>query len=82
MSKFKRCRLSLVLLGLILLCSGLADAKKKKTPVPEDASWKSNPQFDLVVDKIAARESLFVKSLHEYSPMVETYIQNMRLDGN
>lgn len=81
MSKFKRCRLSLAALGLILLCSGLAGAAKKKTPpVPESEAWKSDPKFDLVVDKIAARESLFVKSLGEYTPMVETYIQNMRPD--
>jgi hypothetical protein len=81
MSKFKRCRSSLVLLGLILLCGGLAEAKQKKTsPVPQDDSWNVDPKFGLVLDKIAAREALFVKTLSEYAPMVETYIQNMRPD--
>jgi hypothetical protein len=81
MSKVKRCRLSLVLLAVILLCGGLAGASKKKSPpVPDGQAWQSDPKFDLVVDKIAAREALFVKGLREYTPMVETYIQNMRPD--
>ena len=81
MSKFKRCRLSVAVVAMILLCSGLAGAAKKKTPPAPDAeAWKSDPKFDVVVDKIAARESLFVKTLGEYTPMVETYIQNMRPD--
>jgi hypothetical protein len=81
MSKFKRCRFNLIVLGLILFCNGIEGAAKKKTPpVPESEVWKSDPKFDLVVDKISARESLFVKNLNEYTPMVETYIQNMRPD--
>jgi hypothetical protein len=32
------------------------------------------------VDKITAREALVIKNLREYTPMVETYIQNMRPD--
>jgi hypothetical protein len=81
MSKFARYCSRLVLFGQIVLFCGLASAAKKKTaPVPDDEGWKSDPKFDLVIDKIAARESLAVKSLGEYSPMVETYIQNMRPD--
>jgi hypothetical protein len=81
MSMFKRCRLSLTVLGLILLFSGLeVDAKRKTPPVPDSEVWKSDPKFDMVVDKISARESLFVKNLKDYTPMVETYIQNMRPD--
>jgi len=36
----------------------------------------------MVVDKISAQETLFVKNLKEYTPMVETYIQNMRPDAD
>jgi len=81
MSKFKRCRLSLAMLAGILLCNGLATAgTKKPASAPDGQAWPSDPKFDLVVDKIATREALFVKSLGEYTPMVETYIQNMRPD--
>lgn len=33
-----------------------------------------------IVDKIVAQEQLEVQQLHEYSPLVETYIQYIRLD--
>ena len=80
MSKLKRYRLGLVVLGLLVLCCGQdVVAKKKKTP-PQTEVWTSDPKFDMVVDKIAVQEGLFVKNLKEYTPMVETYIQNMRID--
>src|SRR5664279_3753334 len=81
MSKFARYCLGLVLFGQIVLFCGMASAAKKKTPpVTDGEGWKSDPKFDLVIDKIAARESLAIKGLGEYTPMVETYIQNMRPD--
>jgi hypothetical protein len=80
MLKVKRYRLNLFVVTLILLCSVFASAKKKNVPKAEAESWKSDPKFDIVVDKITARETLLVKNLREYSPMVETYIQNMRPD--
>ncbi len=36
--------------------------------------------FDQVLDRIAAREAALAKNLQEYSPIVETYIQNLRPD--
>jgi len=80
MSKFRRYRLSLVVLGLFVLCSGLDGVAKKKTPPPQTEVWNSDPKFDMVVDKITVQEGLFVKNLKDYTPMVETYIQNMRPD--
>ena len=80
MSKVKRYRLSALVVALILVCSLGASAKKKESAKTEAESAKSDPKFDLVVDKIAARETLMVKTLRDYSPMVETYIQNMRAD--
>lgn len=79
MSKVTRSGLSMSLMAMFLLCSVLASAKKKNSKGENDA-WKSDPKFDLVADKITVRESAFIKNLREYSPMVETYIQNMRPD--
>ena len=81
MSKVKRCRLGLAMLTLIMVCSASAHAGKKKNDARVvDEDWKSDPQFDLVVAKITAREAVVIKNLREYTPMVETYIQNMRPD--
>src|SRR5215469_2208885 len=80
MSKLNRCRLALVVLGLLVFCSGHDVLAKKKTPPPQTEVWNSDPKFDMVVDKISVQEGLFVKNLKDYTPMVETYIQNMRTD--
>ena len=80
MSKLNRCRLALVVLGLLVFCSGHDVLAKKKTPPPQTEVWNSDPKFDMVVDKITVQEGLFVKNLKDYTPMVETYIQNMRSD--
>jgi Peptidase family M48 len=82
MSKVWRFRVAVAAFALFVICGGVtsADAKKKpKVQTPLQA-WETDPKFDLVVDKISLRELLFVKNLKEYSPMVETYIQNMRTD--
>jgi len=80
MLKFRRYRLSLVVLGLFVLCSGLDGVAKKKTPPPQTEVWNSDPKFDMIIDKITIQESAFVKNLKDYTPIVETYIQNMRSD--
>ena len=36
---------------------------------------------DAVVDRIVAQEKAEMQMLHQYSPLVETYIQNMRPDN-
>jgi len=63
-----------------VFCSGHDVLAKKKTPPPQTEVWNSDPKFDMVVDKITVQEGLFVKNLKDYTPMVETYIQNMRSD--
>jgi hypothetical protein len=79
MLTFKRYRLSIAAVGLLVLCSGVDVVAKKKTPPPPEV-WNSDPKFDMVVDKITIQEAAFVKSLKEFTPIVETYIQNMRSD--
>ncbi len=82
MSKLRRFPKCVCVLTLVVICSAFATAAEKKSKKAQNEAepWKSDPKFDLVVDKIAARESAFVKNLREYTPMVETYIQNMRPD--
>ena len=80
MSKLKQYRVGLVVLGLLVLCCSHDGVAKKKTPPPQTEVWASDPKFDMVVDKVSVQEGLFVKNLKEFTPMVETYIQNMRTD--
>src|ERR1019366_2715179 len=82
MSKVWRFRMAVAALTVSVICGALTSAEAKKKPKPQSQiqPWESDPKFDAVVDKISTQELLFVKNLREYSPMVETYIQNMRPD--
>jgi hypothetical protein len=51
---------------------------KKKADAPE--ARKLTPAQNSLVDKAVAREQLVIKTLRERTPIVETYIQNMRPD--
>jgi hypothetical protein len=57
--------LSVGLLGVLLL----------SLPTVSQAE-KPNPKLDAVVDKIAAQEAKNMKTLQQYSPLIETYIQS------
>src|SRR5262249_31942752 len=48
--------------------------------VPLTASGQQPTTVSEVVDKIVAQEQVEVQSLRQYSPLVETYIQFLRLD--
>jgi hypothetical protein len=82
MSKVWRFRIAVTAVFSIVICGALTTAEAKKKPQPQSQlqAWENDPKFDAVVDKISLRELLLVKNLREYSPMVETYIQNMRTD--
>jgi hypothetical protein len=82
MSKVWHFRIAVAAVFLFAICGLLTSAEAKKKPKVESQiqAWETDPKFDVVVDKISVRELLFVKNLREYSPMVETYIQNMRTD--
>ena len=45
------------------------------------AAQTSQNALDQVVDKIVTQENTNLKTLHQYSPLVETYIQQMRPDA-
>jgi hypothetical protein len=53
------------------------DAKLAAPPSPQNAAPTS---FEQVVDRITDREHATLQELRKYSPVVETYIQNMRPD--
>ncbi len=59
----------LALVACLLFLSTLASADGSATPA------------DQVVDRAIAREQLLVQNLHNFSPIVETYIQHMRPDA-
>ena len=59
---------SKVLLGILALCA-----------LPLAAQTSQNA-LDQVVDKIVTTENADIQKLHTYSPLVETYIQQMRPD--
>ena len=54
---------------LTLAVAGLAQTAPQK-----------NLKLDQVIDRVVQQEAAFMDSLHDYSPLVETYIQEMRPD--
>jgi hypothetical protein len=45
-------------------------------------AWAATPtSFEQVISRINQRETQFAQSMHNYSPMVETYIQDMKPDA-
>jgi Peptidase family M48 len=86
--------LTLSVLGGALLCArtGLVGQKAPPQSVPAGAgeigrdqpklkvTWQpANPEnVDQVIDRIISREHVAVTTLRRYSPLVETYIQNVR----
>ncbi len=48
--------------------------------VPLAARAQQPPTLSEVIDKIVSQEQVDVQSLRQYSPLVETYIQNLRAD--
>jgi hypothetical protein len=47
---------------------------------PQDSASFSTLSFDQVVDRVSQTEAQFVKNLVQFSPVVETYIQNLKPD--
>ena len=57
---------------ILFMAPGLAAAQSSGLPSP----------LEQVIDKIVAQEKTEMQMLHQYSPLVETYIQLMRPDPN
>ncbi len=72
-------RLNYLLLGIVLAAAGSAFA----APPPEAPAWfPASAAFDRLIDLVIAREEANIKALRAYSPLVETYLQNMRASND
>lgn len=47
---------------------------------PQQPAAASSSALDQVVDKVAAKEAEYVKTMRQYTPLVETYLQEMQPD--
>src|ERR1035441_7060048 len=66
-----------LLLGIVLVATTVAFAAKHPAAT---SPASTSTAFDRVVDRVLARETENTKALRTYSPLVETYLQNMRPD--
>ncbi len=56
------------------------DQPKNMVTMPSDATAQS--AFDQIIDQVVIREKANLQEMRKYSPVVETYIQNMRSDND
>ncbi|HEU5453346.1 MAG TPA: M48 family metalloprotease [Terriglobales bacterium] len=68
-------KFAVLLMGGLLLALSAFAAPSTAADIPPSATT-----FDQAVDRMLAREQQLVKTMEQYSPLVETYIQNMRSD--
>ncbi|HEX4545773.1 MAG TPA: M48 family metalloprotease [Candidatus Acidoferrum sp.] len=66
----------LALTMLILTLSGLASAAAADSPTPADKPRT----MDDVIDRVITNENRATQQIKQYSPLVETYIQNLKPD--
>jgi hypothetical protein len=72
-------KFSAAVAAALMFSSALPAAAFPKKKVLQDTR-KLTPAQNALVDKAIAREAVVIKTLRERSPIVETYIQNMRPD--
>jgi hypothetical protein len=72
------------LMGSVIALTSYSSASilPKKHPKNVAPPAAPNAAFERVVDKVLAREAENAKSLRGYSPLVETYLQEMRPDND
>jgi hypothetical protein len=68
-------KLAITILGLIL--SGLGAVAAEATPKPADQQPRT---MEDVIDRVITNENRAVQQIRQYSPLVETYIQNLKPD--
>src|SRR5690242_6121249 len=71
-----------LLLGMVLPCAAAEEKDKSTSPVSSADKAAQAAMFDQVVDRIANREQENLKELRKFTPVVETYIQNIKVDPN
>jgi hypothetical protein len=70
-------RALLVLAASMISTAGFAQSD---AAAPPQVAQASSSALDQVVDKLAAREAEYVKTMRQYTPLVETYLQEMQPD--
>ncbi len=80
----------IVVLGFIILALPSCIVSSQETPDPPPSAsastWQTAPPsqnsilFDRIVDQIIKKENEFLKTIRNFTPVVETYIQNLRPD--
>ena len=70
---------ALVLCLSLPLMAGTDEPKPTQLQAPDSVTQSS---FDQIVDRATEREKATLQELRKYSPVVETYIQNMRPDND
>ncbi len=78
-------RFSKLLLAVVVVAVALPAAAQDKDSASNAVAAPSSAaalSFDQVVDRVTEREKANLQALRQYSPVVETYIQNMRPDSN
>jgi len=74
-------RMQVIVLAIVVFAVGLGTAsaaKKRDAAPPQDQ--QNSPQMNQLIDGIFWRENMFIGNLKQYTPMVETYIQNFKND--
>jgi len=64
-------------LAVLLLCAAPGRAQNKQD---KNKPKQNDSAFNQVVDRIVARENAEMDTIRQYSPLVETYIQNTKVD--
>jgi hypothetical protein len=78
-------RIAKLLFPALVLCLSLplmAGADEPKPTQLQASDGVTQSSFDQIVDRATEREKATLQELRKYSPVVETYIQNMRPDND
>jgi hypothetical protein len=69
-----------ILVVSLMTCLGAGAQESPSTP---DTPAKDAPtQVSVVADRVFAQEAKLVEQMHHYTPLVETYIQNLKPDAD
>jgi hypothetical protein len=76
-----RIRSILILALAIVVCTVTAFTELAQTPAESDSGpLSANQSANQIVDRAVQREREIIRALTKYTPMVETYIQNLEAD--
>src|SRR5215472_1351073 len=57
-----------------------ATANQPPSDIPSQPAKEGPTQVSVIADRVFAQEARLVESMHHYTPLVETYIQNLKPD--